>query len=97
MTNRFSSLAVAGLILTLAAANASAVECAAGVYRAGCVGPNGAAEVRRPVEAPMGAAVVRPPVAGSAVVHPAGTVKCADGVFRAACEGPGGRTAVIRR
>ena len=91
--NRTLSLAAAGLVLTLASLNASAVECVEGRYRAGCVGADGAAVVRRPVEG----AVVRPPVAGAVVVHPAGTVKCADGVFRAVCEGPAGRTAVIRR
>jgi hypothetical protein len=82
--------ATAGLILAFAAADASAIECAAGVYRAGCVGPNGAAAVHRPPE------TVVHPVTGAGVAHPAGYVHCADGVWRAACVGPNG-AAVIRR
>jgi len=54
---------------------ASAVTCANGVYRAGCVGPNGAAAVRKP-----------PPAA----YPPHGTVTCAKGVYRAGCAGPNG-------
>lgn len=34
--------------LTASPPEAKAVTCAKGVYRAGCVGPNGAAVVRRP-------------------------------------------------
>jgi hypothetical protein len=97
MTTRFRSMAAAGLILALGAADASAIECAAGVYREGCVGPNGAAVVRRPgvaPAAPVGAVVVRPP---AEVVRPAGGVKCAEGVYREGCVGPEGRAAVIRR
>jgi hypothetical protein len=91
MTNRSLSLAAAGLILAFAAADASAIECAAGVYRAGCVGPNGAAVARRPVAvAPV--AVVHPPAA--VVVHPP-VVHCAAGVYRAGCVGPHG-AAVVR-
>ncbi|MGJ7512732.1 hypothetical protein [Variovorax sp. GT1P44] len=97
MTNRSLSLAAAGLILAVTSFSASAVECVEGRYRAGCVGPNGAAAVRKPVAEPGGVAVVRPPVAGAAVVHPPGTIKCVDGVYRTACEGPAGRTGVIRR
>jgi hypothetical protein len=82
MTHRSLSLAATGLILALCAIDASAVECAAGVYRAGCVGPNGAATTTRPA---------------AAVHHPAGSVRCADGVYRTACTGPHGNTAVIRR
>jgi hypothetical protein len=41
-------LAGLGSALLLAASNANAVVCAAGVVRAGCVGPNGAAVVHRP-------------------------------------------------
>ncbi len=52
----------------------SAATCANGVYRAGCVGPNGAAAVRKP-----------PPAA-----HPPATVNCAKGVYRAGCAGPNG-------
>ena len=42
--------------MTVKTTEANAVVCARGVARAGCVGPNGAAVVGRPV----GAAVVRP-------------------------------------
>ncbi|MGJ7512056.1 hypothetical protein [Variovorax sp. GT1P44] len=45
----------AAAVLTLAALlplDASAVTCAKGVYRAGCVGPNGAAVVRKPPPPP---------------------------------------------
>ena len=55
-----------------------AAACSNGVYRAGCVGPNGAAVVRKP--APVHRA--RPPVA------------CANGVYRAGCVGPNGAAVV---
>lgn len=64
--------------LALMSSEAGAVTCASGVYRAGCVGPNGAAAVRRP------AVAVRPP----------GTVTCVNGVYRAGCVGPNGAAAV---
>ena len=35
--------------MTFKAADANAVVCARGVYRAGCAGPNGAVVVRKPV------------------------------------------------
>lgn len=57
---------------------AGAVACAKGVYRAGCVGPNGAAVVARPPPPP----VYR------------GGVKCVDGVYRAGCAGPRGAAVV---
>ena len=82
MSHRHLSLAAAGLVLAFAAVDASAVQCAAGVYRAGCVGPNGNV-----------ATTTRP----AAVHHPAGSVRCADGVYRTACTGPRGNTAVTRR
>src|SRR5207302_7991421 len=74
-------LALGGLALTQPA---HAVVCAAGVMRAGCVGPNGAAVVRRPVPVPRPAVVARP-----------GAVRCAAGVYRAGCVGPNG--AVVRK
>jgi hypothetical protein len=44
------ALAVMGALGTLALAQQShAAACASGVYRAGCVGPNAAAVVRKPV------------------------------------------------
>jgi hypothetical protein len=82
MKHQYLSLAASGLILALCAIDASAVQCAAGVNRAGCVGPNGNV-----------ATTARP----AAVHHPAGSVRCADGVYRTACTGPAGNTAVIRR
>jgi hypothetical protein len=53
------SLLLVGGFVALCTVEASAVVCARGVYRAGCVGPRGAAVVRRPVVAPR-VAVVRP-------------------------------------
>jgi hypothetical protein len=52
-----ASLLLAGFI-ALSSVEASAVVCARGVYRAGCVAPGGAVVVRRPVVAP--GAVVAP-------------------------------------
>jgi hypothetical protein len=37
------------MAVTVFSADANAVVCARGVYRAGCVGPGGAAVVQRPV------------------------------------------------
>ena len=55
-----SCLLVLGLIAG-AATEANAVTCAAGVHRAGCVGPRGAAVTHRgPYGYHGGAAVVRP-------------------------------------
>jgi len=68
-------VAMALFAMLASSSGAQAVECAKGVYRAGCVGPNGAAAVRRP--ATGGAAVVHGP-AGAAVVHtPAPAAGCA--------------------
>jgi hypothetical protein len=61
-----------------------AATCANGVYRAGCVGPNGAAVVRKPPPPPR-------------VYHrPPATISCAHGEYRAGCVGPNG-AAVVRR
>jgi hypothetical protein len=50
-----------GLLLMLAGvADAQAVVCARGAWRAGCVGPNGAVVARRPVAAPRRSVVVVP-------------------------------------
>jgi len=72
-------------LAVLLPASALAVECVNGVYRAGCVGPNGAASVNKQTGA----------------THSTGTsggqVRCADGVYRAGCVGPNGGAAVIRR
>jgi hypothetical protein len=57
MKHAIISLLLLGGFTTLSTVEASAVVCAAGVYRAGCVAG--------------GAAVVRRPVYGAAVVHPA--------------------------
>jgi hypothetical protein len=82
-------LASAALIgtLTMLPSASQAATCAAGVYRAGCAGPNGAAVVRKPY--------YRPP----ATVHyhrPPAATHCASGPYRAGCAGPNG-AAVVRR
>jgi hypothetical protein len=51
---------LAGSFIALSTMEASAVVCARGVVRAGCVAAGGAAVVARPVARP-GAAVVAPP------------------------------------
>ena len=63
-----SGLLVLGL-LAVQAPEANAAACAAGPYRAGCVGPRGVVGVHRPygaygaaVRRPYGAAVVKRPV-----------------------------------
>jgi hypothetical protein len=65
-------------LLALAPLDSWAVACAAGVYHAGCVGPNGAATVRKPAPA----------------YHSPGNVHCANGVNRAGCAGPNGATVI---
>lgn len=60
------SLLLAGGFVALNSTNASAVVCARGVYRAGCVAAGGAAVVARPVVRPAASAVV---VAPRAVVR----------------------------
>ena len=45
-------------LLLVSVSNTQAITCANGVYRAGCVGPNGAAVVHKPV--PPRAVVVAP-------------------------------------
>ena len=71
--------------LVLVQQHAHAAICANGVYRAGCVGPNGAAVVRKPYGAyPHAYYARRPPVS------------CASGPYRAGCVGPNG-AAVVRR
>jgi hypothetical protein len=53
------SLLLLGGLITLSTVEASAVVCAAGVYRAGCVTARGAAVVRHRVVAPKRAVVIR--------------------------------------
>ena len=73
-------------LVTLALAHpAQAASCVNGVYRAGCVGPNGAAVVRKG------------PVYHAPVYRHGGAVHCAHGVYRAGCVGPNGGAAVVRR
>ncbi len=50
----------AAVLMTAAASNAVAVECAEGVRHAGCVGREGAVEVRKPVAEPAREVVVAP-------------------------------------
>jgi hypothetical protein len=78
------ALAVAVCLAT----QSEAVTCARGVYRAGCVGPNGAAVARRPATVPAYRAA--PPAN-----RPGWAVHCAAGVYRAGCVGPNG-AAVVR-
>ena len=80
-------LAVGGFILTQPA---HAVVCAAGVYRAGCIGPRGAVAVRRPYYGGYyrGGAVVRSYRGGAVAVR---------GPHGAAIRGPRGGAAVVRR
>ncbi|HEX3349414.1 MAG TPA: hypothetical protein VHS58_15060 [Acetobacteraceae bacterium] len=78
----FAGVAVSAMGLR---APASAVTCANGVYRAGCVGPNGATAVTKtPAATPVVKAYKTP------------AVTCANGVYRAGCAGPNG-AAVVRR
>ncbi len=58
-----------------------AAACVNGAYRAGCVGPHGAAAVHK--------APYRAPYRGHSVT-------CANGVYRAGCVGPHG-AAVVRK
>jgi hypothetical protein len=53
------SLLLAGSFVALSTMEASAVVCARGVHRAGCVGAGGAVVVGRAVVAPQPAVVVR--------------------------------------
>jgi hypothetical protein len=53
------SLLLAGSFVALSTMQASAVVCARGVYRAGCVGAGGAVVARRAVVVPRRAVVVR--------------------------------------
>lgn len=79
---RYLLAAIAALgLLILMPSGAQAVACARGVYRAGCVGPDGAVVATKPVP------VYRRPPA---------TVTCANGVYRAGCAGPNG-AAVVRK
>jgi hypothetical protein len=56
-------LLLAGSFITLSTVEASAVVCARGVVRAGCVAAGGAAVVARPVVRPVAGGVVAPRVA----------------------------------
>ena len=58
--NKSVSTALAALLLLGAAADAQAVVCARGVYRAGCAGPNGAVVARRPAYVAPRAVYVAP-------------------------------------
>jgi hypothetical protein len=51
MRRILEAIAIVGILATLAP-DAEAAVCAAGVYRAGCVGRHGAVVVRGPVVAP---------------------------------------------
>jgi hypothetical protein len=49
MKHLIVALLLLGGFVALSTMEANAVVCAAGVYRAGCVGPRGAVVARRPV------------------------------------------------
>jgi hypothetical protein len=71
----------AALLMIAAVTNADAVTCANGVYRAGCVGPNGAVVARKPVAvAPAPRAVVVAPAPRPVVVAPAAGCRYVNGV-----------------
>ena len=61
MKHMIISLLLAGGFIALSTMEASAVVCARGVYRAGCVGARGAALVARPVVRPVARGVVVAP------------------------------------
>jgi hypothetical protein len=67
-------------------ANANAIRCADGVYRAGCVGPNG------------GAVVKKQPYNNDRYYHAPSPAyrqpSCASGPYRAGCAGPNGAVIV---
>ena len=71
------------VLVIMLPASAFAVECANGVYRAGCVTSNGAASVNKNT--------------GAAHSTSGGLVSCAEGRYAAGCKGPNGGAAVIRR
>jgi hypothetical protein len=60
MKHQIIPLLLIGGFVALTTTEASAVVCAHGVYRAGCVGAGGAAVVARPVVAAPHAVVVAP-------------------------------------
>jgi hypothetical protein len=76
--------ALAAAVIVAEAGAAGAAACANGVYRAGCVGPNGAVGVNKSTGSVHG---------GTAAPYASGT-KCANGVYRAGCVGPNGAVGV---
>jgi hypothetical protein len=58
MKHLIITLLLIGGFVALTTAEANAVVCACGVYRAGCVGADGAAVVARPVVRPVARAAV---------------------------------------
>ena len=60
MKHLITPLLLVGTFVALTTTEASAVVCARGVHRAGCVGAGGAAVVARPVVVAPRAAVVAP-------------------------------------
>ncbi len=70
-----SALWIAGLLIG-SVADANAVVCARGVYRAGCAGPHGAAVTHRGYGYHGGAAVVARPAYGAHCYWRAGVRVC---------------------
>jgi hypothetical protein len=85
-TYAMAAALAAGLMFADAGA-ALAAHCANGVYRAGCVGPNGAVGVNKSTGA------VHSATAAPYASAPRG-VSCANGVYRAGCVGPNGAVGV---
>ncbi len=92
--------AAIGGLLAVTPLEARAAGCAAGVYRAGCAGPNGAVVVRKHPYYRAPAPYYRPPAPyyhpPATYYRPPGAVHCANGVYRAGCAGPNG-AAVVRK
>jgi len=59
--NKFTLKITLAFLMMFAFADAQAVRCANGVYRAGCAGPNGAVVRRKPAMVAPRTVVVAPP------------------------------------
>ena len=73
---------------------AMAAACANGVYNAGCVGPNGAAVVHKPVYGSPPSYYHPPSYYRPPAYRPPAHVTCVNGVYRAGCAGPNGAAVV---
>jgi hypothetical protein len=80
----YTMAALAAVLMVAGAGAADAAACANGVYRAGCVGPNGAVGVNKNTGAVRGT---------TAAPYNSGR-HCVNGVNRAGCVGPNGAVGV---